>query len=679
TIVATLTSTNNSVSTATYTVTPVLANGCLNSSNFTIVVTVNPFAYVNAMTRIFCDGVPFTITPTHNVDGTIAQNTSFSWTVQDSGGLGGVNPGSGTSLSATLTNPGATQLTAVYQFTPNVPGCGSGLPFTVTVTINPNAEIAPFTATTCANVVFSVTPTLSAPNVVPFGTTYAWSAPVANGFTNTASASGQPTITGNLLNTVNEVRTATYLVTPTSSGGCLGAQFSVTVTVNPIAQITTMTAVICSGDTFILTPTHGVSSNIIPALTSFYWGNPTTTGGLTWSLTQIAPGVATISGTLSNSTHTVQTATYTILSTLSNGCTNSAPFTVIVTVNPRPTISTITTTTCEGVVFTVSPVVGTNGVNGTVPAGTLYSWIAPTFTSSISGGQAQSAFVSSITGTVQNNSSSVQTITYQVVPRSAGSCVGATFTVNVGVFPNASITGMSTTICSGLPFRVTPVDGVNGMVPSTPLVTTYAWSTPSSSFITGAQSRSGVSDIFGTLNNTTNVLRSITYTVVPTSTNNCQGSAFSVVVNVNPIVSISGITQVVCSGGSISFTPSAIHGIVPAGTTYSLASATPSSFTAVTWTSFSSGSTNIFGTFTNISNSAQTVVFLITPTLNNLCTNSNMFTVVITINPLPSITDITTVSCEGLTFQVSPTVATSGPNGTVPDGTLYKWTLPTYT
>ncbi|MFN5427079.1 MAG: PKD-like domain-containing protein, partial [Bacteroidota bacterium] len=190
---------------------------------------------------------------------------------------------------------------------------------------------------------------------------------------------------------------------------------------------------------------------------------------------------------------------------------------------------------------------------------------------------------------------------------------------------------------------------------------------------------SGVSDIFGTLNNTTNVLRSITYTVVPTSTNNCQGSAFSVVVNVNPIVSISGITQVVCSGGSISFTPSAIHGIVPAGTTYSLASATPSSFTAVTWTSFSSGSTNIFGTFTNISNSAQTVVFLITPTLNNLCTNSNMFTVVITINPLPSITDITTVSCEGLTFQVSPTVATSGPNGTVPDGTLYKWTLPTYT
>ncbi|MFN5227213.1 MAG: PKD-like domain-containing protein, partial [Bacteroidota bacterium] len=641
--------------------------------------TVNPFAYVNAMTRIFCDGVPFTITPTHNVDGTIAQNTSFSWTVQDSGGLGGVNPGSGTSLSATLTNPGATQLTAVYQFTPNVPGCGSGLPFTVTVTINPNAEIAPFTATTCANVVFSVTPTLSAPNVVPFGTTYAWSAPVANGFTNTASASGQPTITGNLLNTVNEVRTATYLVTPTSSGGCLGAQFSVTVTVNPIAQITTMTAVICSGDTFILTPTHGVSSNIIPALTSFYWGNPTTTGGLTWSLTQIAPGVATISGTLSNSTHTVQTATYTILSTLSNGCTNSAPFTVIVTVNPRPTISTITTTTCEGVVFTVSPVVGTNGVNGTVPAGTLYSWIAPTFTSSISGGQAQSAFVSSITGTVQNNSSSVQTITYQVVPRSAGSCVGATFTVNVGVFPNASITGMSTTICSGLPFRVTPVDGVNGMVPSTPLVTTYAWSTPSSSFITGAQSRSGVSDIFGTLNNTTNVLRSITYTVVPTSTNNCQGSAFSVVVNVNPIAAINSMTAVTCSGIAFTATPTnGSNGIVPDPTIYrwNTPSPIPTGLTPQGITTGLSAS-NITGTWINTTNQSITVTYFVTPT-SVLCGDGAMFSLVTTIAPVPAISSTTIATCALLTFTTTPTNGSY--NGTlgniVPATTTYSWPAP---
>jgi hypothetical protein len=119
--------------------------------------------------------------------------------------------------------------------------------------------------------------------------------------------------------------------------------------------------------------------------------------------------------------------------------------------------------------------------------------------------------------------------------------------------------------------------------------TTYTWSAPSAISIIGAvaQSPTGVSDIFGTLTNQSNIARTITYLVTPRTTysvgSNCVGSVFSVVVTVNPIVSITGITQVVCSEGSINFSPTSSNGIVPADTNYEFVSATGSS-TAVTWT-----------------------------------------------------------------------------------------------
>ena len=88
------------------------------------------------MTRVFCDGVPFTITPTHVINGVIAQGTSFSWTItSQTGGLTGASDGSGGSISATLSNPTNQQQTATYIVTPNTTACGPGATFTVTVTL----------------------------------------------------------------------------------------------------------------------------------------------------------------------------------------------------------------------------------------------------------------------------------------------------------------------------------------------------------------------------------------------------------------------------------------------------------------------------------------------------------------------------------------------------------------
>ena len=130
-----------------------------------------------------------------------------------------------------------------------------------------------------------------------------------------------------------------------------------------------------------------------------------------------------------------------------------------------PSVTGMTVVTCEGVQFQVTPVQGTNG---TVPANTTYSWLIPTYTSNLSGGVAGSG--NTITGTLQNSSNVIQTATYLVVPTSgAGSCVGATFVVNVGVIPTAEISMMTATVCSGGSINLVPTASGN-VIPAT---TTY--------------------------------------------------------------------------------------------------------------------------------------------------------------------------------------------------------------
>ena len=87
----------------------------------------------------------------------------------------------------------------------------------------------------------------------------------------------------------------------------------------------------------------------------------------------------------------------------------------------------MTTTVCSSSGFTVTPV---NGTNGIVPAGTTYTWTAPSVPGSVTGGTAGSG--TNITGTLINTTNTPQTATYTVTP-TTGSCVGNPFTVTVTV------------------------------------------------------------------------------------------------------------------------------------------------------------------------------------------------------------------------------------------------------
>src|SRR6185369_14943720 len=100
-----------------------------------------------------------------------------------------------------------------------------------------------------------------------------------------------------------------------------------------------------------------------------------------------------------------QTATYT--DTPTSGTCAGSTFTVTVTVNPKPTITPMTSTVCSGTAFTVTPVDGTNGV---VPAGITYSWAAPAVTGGMTGG-ASGTNAANISGTLTNPTNTNQTAT----------------------------------------------------------------------------------------------------------------------------------------------------------------------------------------------------------------------------------------------------------------------------
>jgi len=115
-----------------------------------------------------------------------------------------------------------------------ITGCGEkSLCGEVTVTVSPEPVITNMTTKVCSAVGFTAVPANGANGVVPAGTTYSWAAPDVAGITGAAAGTNAANISGTLTNTTNAAINVVYTVTPTS-GGCSGATFSVTVTVNPL-------------------------------------------------------------------------------------------------------------------------------------------------------------------------------------------------------------------------------------------------------------------------------------------------------------------------------------------------------------------------------------------------------------------------------------------------------------
>ena len=531
----TLTNLTNVTQTVVYTVTPTSgAQGSCVGSTFTITVTVSPKPSINAQTTSSCSGTAFTFTPANGSGNIVPTNTSYTWTTPTvTGSVTGGASGSGTSITGTLTNPTNQPQTATYTVTPTSGSCG-GSAFTLTVTVNPKPVVPAQTQEICSGGTFTVSLTDNATTtIIPSNTTYTWTvAANANVSGQSAQASPQSSISQTLTNNTNQVQTVVYTVTPTSGaqGSCVGSTFTITVTVNPKPVVPAQSQTICSGGTFTVTPANAQPTTIIPTGTTYTWtvvDNPNVTG----ESDQASPQ-SSISQTLTNATNQSQQVVYTVTPTsgAQGGCVGS-PFTLTVTISPKPTVQDTTTAICSGATFTVTP---TGGNGNIVPVGTTYIW---TFTNNpnVSGEAVNNTQSASITGTLTNNTNQVQTVVYTVTPSVNGACVGNTFTVTVTVNPKPVVPVQTQTICSGATFTINPVN--NQPTTIIPANTTYTWTVQANNNIIGESNQSSPQSVISQqLTNTSTTVQTVIYTVTPTSgaQGSCVGSTFTATITVNP-------------------------------------------------------------------------------------------------------------------------------------------------
>ena len=656
-----LVNTTNAPVVATYTVTP-SANGCAGTV-FTVEVTVNPTPVIDDQTQTVCSDNIFTITPADNAPTVIVPaGTTYSWTapVVTGGMTGGTAETEEASISGILINPTNTAQTATYTVTPISPaGDCEGIPFTVTITVDPVPSVLEQETAICSGDTFAITPVDGVDGVIPAGTQYTWTAPVIDPVGAITGASEQLTPQNNisqaLANDTAAAATATYTVTPVS-GGCTGEPFEVIVTVSPTPAIDDVTPqTLCNGE-----ETADIVFTGPVAGTEYNWINDNPTIGLD------AAGVGDIPAfTAVNNGTTPVTATITVTPSTA-GCAG-APETFTITINPAPTVifsgddqAICSNTASEAITLTSNTPDSDITWTAVQPAG-----ITGVVTSGTDTIPAQT-LVNTTSGPIDINYIATAATTGVECP---GPQVVYTITVNPVPFVAAPVT---TDVCSGIPLDFIP----DGTAPNNiPAGTTFTWTAPAGTGFTGGSAQAvPQTSLNQTLVNTTNAPVTATYTLTP-EFGGCTGVPFTVTVTVNPTAVITGSAVTICNGGTFSVDPSENAANLPVGTTYSWSE--PLVTGGITGGAPGAGEALVTGTLENPSAAPQTATYTVTPISPEGGCDGNTFEVVVTVNPQ---FDATAVVSDYNGFEISGSGATDGfINLTVTGGTgayTFSWVGP---
>jgi PKD repeat protein len=604
-------------------------------------------------------------------------NSTYEWTVSSApattwttgkapaGGTGGM----GTVIEQNLEHESYLPITVTYTITPKGPAptyC-VGPPVTRQVIVNPVARISDKTASICSGGTFTVTPANGGSDIVPSGTTYTWSTPAispAGSITGgSAQSTGQTSISQALINTTNASATATYTVTP-QSGSCTGPTFTVTVTVNPVPSISNKTASICSGGTFTVTPANG-GSEIVPSGTTYTWSTPAISpaGSITGGSAQ-STGQTSISQALTNTTSASAMATYTV--TPQSGTCTGQTFTVTVTVNPTPVLSSTLTPSdvCSNIAFTYTPT--------SLTAGTTFSWErqdAPGITTT-----APTTGTDGISQVLRNLTSAIIQVTYRYT-LTANGCSNAQDVV-VNIKPEPVISDQSAGVCSGeslshhilLDNFTNPGDNV-----------TFTWPAPVlSGGLTGGTARTVPSsaDMTDTFVNTSGLAETATYTVTPVY-QGCTGVAKTIVVTVGSQPVLADLDKFACSAVPTELVLAVASTSSPADS-YDIASITAQAGlvadagNAIAADSIADVNYLANDRFTNETGQNRTVIYRVRPVFGATCIG-DWVDVVVTIRPQPVIVPnqrqtVCSNVASSLEIRLLP--------ANTPAGSTFSWPLP---
>jgi len=499
----------------------------------TVDIEVLPLGQVNPITTdpVLCNTE--TLSEIQFTSSNTAYTTNFEWSIDTNIGLAPFN-GIGNLPSFQAVNLTDAPIIATVTVTPII-NSGStncpGPPETFEITVNPTPSIQDESIPLCDGEIFDYAPTNGGGNILPAGTTYTWATPVSNpvGAITGGSAefSPQTSISQTISNSTPNPASITYTITPTSSEGCQGDPFELTINFPEQPVVQDIPRSFCSGESFSITPDPSLGGNQIPAGTVYTWTEPSINplGGATGATPQTVP-VTSLDQQLTTTTNEIVTVTYTVTPIL-NGCPGD-PFDVEITLTPRPVVQVDPLTICSGDTFLVEP---EDVLPNIVPIGTRYTWTNPVVSNpgTISGATAVAIPQNNISQTLINSSPESVFVTYEVSPVSS-TCDGDPFEVVIEVEPRPFINDIPVSVCTGGIFEVIPTNNGSNIVPSN---TTYTWSTPVSDppgAVTGGSAETNPqTSISQNLTNTTEDIARLIYSVTPRA-GNCTGQPFEVIV-----------------------------------------------------------------------------------------------------------------------------------------------------
>ena len=623
-------------------------SGCTNKD--TVVVTTNPRPISNAgVDASICSGASV------NIGTTTTAGYTYAWT--PSSGLSNAaisNP----SLILTNTNNIPDTLSYVV-LTTNTFGCTSTDTMKIVVRPVPNA-LAGTDITFCSG----ANGTIGAAAVA--GYTYSWTP--STGLTSTTTSTTGVTLTNS--NTVND--TLSYILTATWFGCTDKDTVKVVVRNNPISNAGA-NQYLCSGSTvnigtsntagytYSWSPTTGLSSTSISNPTVTIANTNPTPDTLNFIVTTTLNGCVTRdtvqvisspapnanagtditfcsggNGTLGSANTSGYAYSWSPATGLSSSTVSNPAITRTTSLTVNDTVSYILTTTLFGCIDkdTVKVIVRPNPVSNAglnqllcsgstitlgnaSTAGYTYSWSPSTGLSSTT--------ISNPTATIINTNATPDTLTY-VVTTSLNGCVTRDTAIIVSSPAPNAIAGTDITFCSG-------GTGVIGAAPVANYV--YAWS-PTIGLTSSTSSLTNITRTTSLLVNDT-----VNY-IVTTNLFGCiDKDTVKVIVRPNP-VSTAGANQNLCSGSTIQ-----LGGATTSGYNYSWS---PTSGLS------SATSANPTLTLTNNTSTQNTLLYVVTTTLNGCATTD---TVQITSSPVPTAqagTDVT--FCSGQSVSIgSPSVS----------------------
>lgn len=620
--------------------------GCTNTTQVNLSIKPKPILNPIVGNASVCTGNSIIL---YQLDPTFNPGSTYTWSivgtppaaVQVFGG-GGTNTAN---FFALLKFPAATGTVAI-QVTETLNGC-VGTPSTMTVTVNsapaPNTITGPLQV--CANQT-GVNYAVTSPN----GTsTYTWT---VTGATVAGSAGDNINVD---FSTVSPV---VIRVAETAISGCVGADATINVTVNPRPVMTSPTTITsCSGTIPVSNFTATLPSN-------FAWTVPP--GGITGAITGTtvgSSGTGNLSETLVNTSGAVGSVTYNVTPTAvaAPSCVGS-PQTVTVTVNPEPVlVSPQTKTICSG--DQVNYQILLSPLN--LPAGTAFTWSAPTMSdASVQGTGGTNVPATNplhIIDVLTNTTAAPITATYTITPSVAGCPAGTARTVVITVNPAPRVaTTLNATKCSVEPIGLTlalapgsaPTSGYNiisrsvspGLTPGTGNAVVPSVGSVAANYL--------ANDTYKNVGNGNTVL-TVTYRVQAVgSVGGCLSAPVDIVISINPEPALSNsLDRTVCSGDIIGLTLSTAPGSANA-TNFNVngvtipAGLTPGGTNAIVPTAIPQASNYLQNDrYTNLTGGTLTVIYQVVPVSTvGSCPGDPPKSISINVLPEPVINPVTSVT-----------------------------------